>query len=90
MINFRGIPTSNYSGQNGDSVASRGAVNFKVCGIDRLGQIQPSGFWLEELVHHAASTAHHKNVPCRKGAEESRGENVSHHFILEVLKWKPH
>ena len=52
-VQFRVIPTRDLSWQNVHDVASRGAVN-QDCGIDRLGQIQPSDLWCEELVHLAA------------------------------------
>ena len=86
MINSKGIHTDHCSWQNDDFVASRGAVNLRVCDIDRLGQIQPSGLWCEELVHHAARPlitriTHIEGIP-----EESRGDLVECYSSLAYLK----
>jgi hypothetical protein len=53
------------------------SCEFQGCGNDRLGQIQPSDLWCEELVHLAARPlitriTHIEGIP-----EESRGGNIS-------------
>ena len=86
MIHFQDIPTSRHSWQNVGLVASRGAVNFRVCGIDRLGQIQPSDLGCEESVHHAARPLITRITHTEGCAEESRGDTADPLFYSTYVR----
>ena len=53
------------------------------CGFDHLGEIFPSGFGVEDLVHPAAVTAHDKDLPGQSPLEETRGSCGTDHFRID-------